>query len=212
MTRASIVIGAAAMLALSSGCASFSNIGRARTLDPGRVEIFAAPEAYAVMSEAGASVRPIAEAGVRVGATREVELDARVSTLGVSLGPRVQLHRSEDPGSGVDVAIAPSLSWTYVDKLGLDTALIVGVNLGEHQLVLSARLAYQMRFGVGGQSAPLGFLYAGGSIGVALRVDPHLFIMPELAVLTQLSAEPGFSSNLERAVGAQASLAFLIDL
>ncbi|MDQ3033969.1 MAG: hypothetical protein M3Y87_16250 [Myxococcota bacterium] len=190
------------------------NLGRARTLEPGRVEVFAAPEAYAVMSEAGASVRPIGEAGVRVGATRELELevDARVSTLGVSLGPRVQLHRSADSARGVDVALAPSLSWTYVDKLGLDTALLVGINLGEHQLVLSARLAYQMRVGVGGQREPLSFLYAGGTIGVAIRVDPRLLLMPEVALLTQLTAEPGFSSNLDRAVGMQASLGFLIDL
>lgn len=204
-----VSLGVLAVAVALAGCTSFTTLSRARVLDPGRIEVWAAPEAVGVVSGDGGSIRGIAEAGVRVGATREVELDARLSTLGVTLGPRIQLHRSSDPRSGVDIALAPSVQWTYVDRLAIDTALQVGVNLGEHQLVLAARIAYQVR--VRGQR-PTSFGYAGGSIGIALRVDPHVTLMPELALATQIAAEPGYASTLANALGVQGSLGLLFDL
>src|SRR6185295_19925777 len=89
----------AAILAclLLTGCYSFSTLARARTLAARHVEVWAAPEALIVATGSGAAIRPIVEGGVRYGLTDVVELDGRLSTFGVTLGPRVQLVRSPSP-------------------------------------------------------------------------------------------------------------------
>lgn len=196
---------------LLSGCYSFSTLGRARVVDEGQVEVFVAPEALVVASASGGSARPIGEGGVRYGLTDAVELDARITTLGVTAGPRIQLYRSEDPSSGVDVLIAPALAYTSTDKLALELPVLVGFNLGEHQLVLAPRVAYQMRFGAAGQDGPVSFVYLGGSVGFAIRVDPHVILLPEVALLGEIYADPGYASNLARALGLQLAFGLLFD-
>jgi len=199
-------------LTLLSGCYSFSNLGRARTLDQGRVEVWGAPEAIVVATDTGASVRPIGEVGVRYGITDDVEFDARITTLGVTVGPRLQLHRSPDPGSGFDVALAPSLAYTYPERLALELPLVVGLNLGEHQLVLAPRVAYQVRLDVPNVPGPVSFVYVGGALGLALRLTPNLTLMPEVAMNTEVYADRGFSSNVSGGVGLQGSLGLLVEL
>jgi hypothetical protein len=196
---------------LLGGCMSFSTLGRARVVEQGRTQVYGAPEAFVVATASGASVRPTAELGVRYGATRDVELGARVTTAGLTLGTRVQLERSPDPHDGVDVLIAPALAYTVQDKLALEVPVLVGINLGEHQLVLAPRLVYQMRLGVPFAPGPVSFLYAGLSVGVAIRLDDHVALMPEVAALGQLYADAGYASNLLDAVGFQGSIGLLVD-
>ena len=74
---------------LLAGCYSFSTLGRARTVGAGHVEVWAAPEALVVTTPGGASVRPVGDLGVRYGLTDRVELDARLTTAGATLGPRL---------------------------------------------------------------------------------------------------------------------------
>jgi hypothetical protein len=153
----------------------------------------------------------MAEAGLRYGATHDVELGARVTTAGLTLGTRVQLERSPDPRSGVDVLIAPALAYTVQDKLALELPLLVGIDLGEHQLVIAPRIVYQMHLGVPFAQGPVSFLYAGASIGIAIRLDDHVALMPEIAALAQLYADAGYGSNLLDAVGLQGSIGLLVD-
>ena len=193
------------------GCYSFSTLGRARTVEEGHFEAWGAPEALVVATDSGGSIRPVGELGIRYGATREVELDARVTTLGLTLGPRVQLYRSPDPHQGFDLLIAPALAYTAQDKLALEVPVLFGINLGEHQIVIAPRLVYQMRLAAPGLSVPVNFLYAGASVGVAIQLDSHVALMPEVALLGQIYADPGFTSNLASALGIQASIGLLVD-
>jgi len=203
-------IALALVLALLPACQSFSTMGRARTLDPGRVEVWLAPQALVVATDGGASIRPVGEAGLRYGLTRVVELDGKVTTLGVSLGPRLQLRRSASATRGIDLALAPAVAWTYRDKLAVELPLLLGINLpGQHQIVLGPRLVWQATLATA--PGPVSFLYAGLSVGVALRVGPRFWLMPEVAALTQVYAEPGYSSNVAGAVGLQAGIGLLFD-
>jgi hypothetical protein len=195
---------------LATGCYSFSTLGRARTVSEGRVEVWGAPEALVVATDSGASIRPLGELGVRYGATRDVELDARVTTLGLTLGPRIQLLRAPDPTNGLDILIAPALAYTAQDKLALEVPVLFGIDLGEHQIVIAPRLVYQMRLGVPSVGA-VNFLYAGGSIGVAIQLDSHVALMPEVAFLGQIYSDPGFTSNVSSALGVQGSIGLLVD-
>jgi hypothetical protein len=196
---------------LASGCYSFSTLGRARTVQEGHVEVWGAPEALVIATDSGGSVRPVGEVGVRYGATREVELDARITTAGFTLGPRVQLVRAHDPREGFDVLIAPALAYTAQDKLALELPVLFGINLGEHQIVIAPRLVYQMRLGASGVPGPISFLYAGGSVGVAIQLDAHVALMPEVALLGQIYSDPGFTSNVANALGLTASLGLIVD-
>ncbi len=196
---------------LASACMSFSTLGRARVVEVGRVQIYGAPEALVVATDSGASIRPIAEVGVRVGVTPELELGARVTTLGLTLGARTQLHRSPDPRSGVDVLLAPALAYTVQDKLALEAPVLIGINLGDHQLVVAPRVTYQMRLAVPGQAAPASYLYLGVSVGLVIRLDDHVALMPEIAALGQVYADPGYASSLSSALGLQGSIGLLVD-
>jgi hypothetical protein len=195
-----------------SGCYTFSTLGRARIVEPEHVELWGAPQALVVATSSGAGVRPIAGGGVRYGLSRVVELDGSASTSGFTLGTRLQLHRSPSEISGVDLALAPELVFTWPDKLAADLPVLFGLNLpGRNQLVLSARVAYQQQYGVGSVPHPVNFAYFGSSIGFVWQVGDHLALVPEVALLTQLYADPGFSSNVAGALGIQTGVGVLYD-
>lgn len=201
-----------------AGCYSFPTMGRARVVDRGHLQVWAAPEALVVATpggdgqEAGGSVRPVVEAGARYGATERIELDAHVGTFGLAAGPRIQLVRSADAEAGFDLLVAPALVYTMLNKPAVELPLVAGWNLrGRHQLVASARLVYQQHWGVDGVAGPLHFAYAGGSLGFVWQLWDHVALVPEVAVLTELWAQPGFTSELPNALGIQAGIGVLWD-
>lgn len=197
---------------LLAGCYSFTTLGRARTVAAKHVEVFGAPEALIVTSGSGASVRPVADVGVRYGATDDVELDARLTTFGLTLGPRVQLVRSASPDSGVDLLLAPAIAWTYPDKLALEVPVAFGWNVGNgHQLVVAPRLVYQMRLDLVAGTPPTSFVYLGASVGFVLRIDSHVALLPELALLGQLYADSGTASNIAGGLGLLGAIGLLVD-
>jgi hypothetical protein len=194
-------------------CYSFSTLGRARIVEPHHIELFGAPAALVQAVASGASVRPVGDLGIRYGLDGRWELDGRITTLGGTAGPRIQLLRSADPSSGFDLLLAPAIAYTYPDKLALEVPLAVGWNVGRgDQLVLAPRLVYQMRLGNEGVSYPLSYLFAGASVGFAWKLSPHWTLLPEVSFLTELYSQPGFSSNLEGTLGIQASAGVLFDL
>jgi hypothetical protein len=200
----------AAWLLLLTGCYSFSTLGRARVLERGRVELFGAPALLAVPSNNGAFLRPVADVGVRYGLEENVELDARVTTLGLTAGPRIQLRRAEG-GGGIDVLLAPAVAFTYPQKVAIELPIVAGWNArGEDQLIVAPRMVYQARLDVPG-APPASFLLAGASVGYAWKISPRWTLMPEVALLTQLYAQPGFSSDVANTAGVQASIGVLFD-
>jgi hypothetical protein len=60
-------------------------------------------------------------------------------------------------------------------------------------------------------SGPVTYAYVGGSIGFAWQVTRRIALVPELAVLTQVYAPAGFTSELPNALGMQAGVGILWD-
>lgn len=191
---------------LLAGCYSFSTLSRAHTVGAGRVEAFVAPEALAIPARDEVAVRPVAEAGVRVGLTDRLDLEARATTLGGTLAAHVQLRR--DPSRfGFEAMLAPGVQYTDPDKLAIELPLVLGLNVGhDDQIVLAPRVVYQARVDV-----PASFVFVGGSIGFAWRVARHVTFLPEASFLGQVWSEPGFTSNVAGTVGMQLALATLLD-
>jgi hypothetical protein len=197
------------LLFLGSGCYSFSTLQRARTIGKGHVQVFAAPDLLLVPGGSTAAGRPVAEGGARVGVTDALDLEGRITTLGFTAGAHVQVRRGET----LDVMLAPGLAVTSPDKLALELPAPFGIELGhDNQLVLTPRLVYQMRFGAPGFDRPISFWFAGASVGFAWRVTKSFTFLPELAALTQIYSEPGFSSNVGGTVGLQLSFGLLFDV
>ncbi len=203
---------ALAIVALaSSGCYSFSTLGRAHTIGRGHVEAFAAPEALVVPTSKQVAVRPMGEIGARVGVADDVDVEGRITTLGGSLAAHVQLHRNR-ARFGVDAMLAPGVAFTAPDKLAFELPILIGINLPrDNQIVIAPRLAYQLRFGVPGLAHPAAFAFAGASLGFAWRVARHFTLMPEASFLGQIYAEPGFASNVSSTIGTELALGMLFD-
>ncbi len=200
-----------ALAMLTPGCYSFSTLGRAHTVGAGHVEAFLAPEAIAVPTSNQIAVRPIGEAGLRVGVARDVDVEGRVTTLGGSLAAHLQLRR--DPSRfGVEAMLAPGVAFTSPDKLSFELPILFGIQLGhDNQIVIAPRAAYQLRFGAPGFDHPLAFVFLGGSLGFAWRVAKHFTLMPEISFLGQAYAEPGLASNVSNTLGMQLALGALLD-
>ncbi len=204
-------LGAALVLGCA-GCMSFTTLGRARTVERKRVELFAAPELRATATLDGdPTVRPAGEIGVRYGVADRVDVGARVGESGGSVTTRVQLVRSASRRSGVDLLIAPGVAYTLTDKLALELPLAIGFNLpGENQIVLAPRAVYQMRFGVGGLDHPAQFVFVGLSAGFVWQLAKHVALAPEIAVLEGVYSEPGFTSFTQAGPALQGALGVFV--
>lgn len=121
----------------------------------------------------------------------------------------MQLLRAPET-RGLNVLVAPGLAYTATDRLALELPLAVGVEIGEHEIVLSPRLVYQARLGAP-TDALVSFLYVGGSIGVVLQLDGHVALVTEAAALGPIYADPGYASNLADAIGLQLALGLIVD-
>lgn len=203
----------AVLVAPSTGCYTFTVLGRARTVPRRNVEVLVASGVTGTAAFDGdANVRPSFEVGVRYGVTGALDVGARVGDYGGSVTARVQLTRSSRESSGVDVLLAPGVAYTLTDKMALELPCLVGFNIhGGHQIVLAPRVAYQLRFGVGDLDHPAQFFFVGGSAGFVWKLGRHVALMPEVGVLATLYAEPGFTSFTRAGPGVDAALGVIWD-
>jgi hypothetical protein len=198
-------------LSLLSGCYSFSTLSRAHAVGMGNVEVFAAPAALIVPTDKQVSGRPVGELGARYGVLPGFDVEGRVTTLGVTAAAHAELLRDRRQW-GFEMMVAPGVAYTSADKITFELPLVMGLNVRRHdQLVFAPRIAHQLRVGVPGFSRPINYDFAGLSVGYAWNAYGHLTLMPEVASLAQIYAEPGFSSNLANTVGVQAGIGVLYD-
>lgn len=183
------------MFALAlAGCATSLDLGRATTLAPGQDRFSASVQSTlttpALTPESDTNIPWIqAGAGWHRGVADGVEAGARVwgmgwpawfTTVGVAADGKVQLGRG-----AVDVAWAPTLLY-YRPSLGgapwhigsAQSALLIGVNLGRHQLIVAPRAAGWV-WGSYGQTLQWAGS-AGLGVGVAIDVGA-VELTPELA-------------------------------
>lgn len=195
-----------AVVAPLTGCASFSTMGLARTMNKGGIQGWVAPGGGgAIATESGTSVGagyPLLEGGIRYGVTDNVELGAKLGFDGITLQSKFGLVRSPTMEHGVDLSVAPqvgfigygastsgsgSSSSSFVGVLTAQLPILFGIDFGGHELVFGPRVVDQVLFGnfssgTSGGSGVADLLYVGGSIGFAIRVSPYVRIMPEVAI------------------------------
>lgn len=211
----------AAMAALLSGCATFGTLQRAETLGAGGVQLALEPSIWSGSVSGERLTLPDTDLAVRVGVAERVDLQARIGSSLLELGGKVQLTPKEQ--ERVVVSIAPTASAFVIGSgeanVGFGTVhvpVIVGVGVGEHQLVLAPKLHDIFAFG-GGAGAHV--VSAGASVGFAFRVGKRFSILPEYARLQPVwvTGASGGETTTEFVGEAgvafsQISLAFLFDL
>lgn len=200
-----------------AGCPSISTLGLARTLDKGETQVAVSPGSYGAATAAtgtsGLAAVPQVEVAARYGVTDTFELGGKAWFLGASFDGKFSLVRSNGE-SGLDLAINPGVGFLSatasgdlsgsVGVLTLYLPLLVGLNFGGHQLVLGPKVIDQVYFS-GGQATNV--LFAGSSIGFAIKIGDGFRLLPELSVaypLTVNTTGTGVSGLIY-----QANLAFL---
>lgn len=207
-----VVVLLMAFLALAR-CPSFSTMGTARTIGRGKSQLLVAAEGMGAVSGTGVGVLPQLEIAGRYGLTDDVELGAKGWYLGAAIDAKVQLLRSPNPESGLDLAIDPTLGWSAPNKLTVGVPLLLGVNVpGGHQLVIGPRLVDELWFDPAlPASRAANTLLAGTSLGFAWKISDRVRIMPELSFLYPLAAPPGVSTYAGAGVAYQGGFGILID-
>lgn len=186
---------ALALAALSAGCFSGAGLGRATTLAPGQTRASGWLEASALTAQLGGPITlpwGFVGAGIHHGVHPRVEVGGRFTggwlpwVDGASLTGDVKVQLRRRP-AGLDLAAVQSVGWRLAryggapwHALDVLTALLLGYNLGPHQLVASIRGGYQL-FGGRGQE-PVHVAHFDRSLGLAARLSPRWEIVPEVLV------------------------------
>jgi hypothetical protein len=189
------ILAAAAALAALTGCPSISTMGTARTIPQGTTQVlvsgaYSSLQDFAISDGKPETVSvPSFELGARLGVNDWMDVGGKVYTAGAQVDAKFQLHRSQTPTRGFDLAISPAVSF-YPYSGGVygwgQLAVPLGFNIGGgDQLVLSPRAAYLAFTAKDGSGHAL---YAGGSLGYAFRVGRGgLQLLPEVSVAVPMS-------------------------
>jgi hypothetical protein len=177
------------------GCFSGSGLGRATTLPVGQTRVAGWIEANALTAQlAGPITLPwgLFGVGVQRGVHSRVEVGGRftggslswIDSVSLTGDVKVQLRRRT---SGLDVAVVQSVGWrmtrygaTPWHALDVLTALMLGLNSGNHQLIGSVRGGYQLFGGRGQELVHVGHLDL--SLGFAAQISTHWEFVPEVLV------------------------------
>jgi len=196
-----------------TGCYSFTVAGRARTVDRGRLELFAAPGLSGIAVVHGDDdINARISVGARYGATNSLELEARAGDSGASIATRIQLVRARRDRIAFELLVAPGVQYTLTNKLALELPLVAGLALPSgDELVFAPRFVEQLELGLAGLGHPAQFAFAGASIGYAWQMRAHVAVMPELGVLENIYSTPGFASFTAGGPALEATVALLWD-
>lgn len=182
---------------MMSGCASVSTMGLARTLNQRAVQGWVGPSGGGVIalpaSPGGTAASlgyPLVEGGVRIGVTDHFELGGKLGFSGIGIEGKVAFVRTPTMDSGVNVSINPGVTFVgagfgniFAGTLTFHLPVLIGIDFSGHELVIGPRLIDQLFFGgVGTSGAAVNLIYAGGSVGFAVKVSPGFRILPELSV------------------------------
>jgi hypothetical protein len=206
---------APALLALTlAGCASFVRLDSARTVGRGRRQVMLAPSVFLNQREqflAGFT----ADLLWRFGLTDWADAGLRVHGVGVQADLKLALRRAPDSTRGVDLAIAPGvgagvdINWMHQSGEGgagpeVVLPLIIGVNLGQHQLVITPQLLYQKV-----ATVPAGVLDAGLSLSFGSIEAAGFRVYPALALWKALEPRDLFGPSFRHgSLAIQPALVF----
>ncbi len=197
--------------ALLGACASQSGLGRATTLEVGASQVTPLVEGSFVSARFSptASTAPWLQLGIgyRRGLTERFELGARAwgfglqnyfTAGGVGIDAKVQLYR----GERVHLAVAPNLKYHAIAladapwHVGIvEVPVLLGINLGPHQLVLGVRVSDALLTGAG--TNPVNTFWLGAHLGVSFRIK-RVELMPEVGLLVSPVAFNGETPDPQR--------------
>lgn len=162
------------------------------------------------------------EAALRWGLSERIDLGLSASLLSGGAELRFQLVRSER----VDVALGLGGAMTAQLLGGGDFAavqaaaamhlpLFVGINLGQHQLLLVPRVGYENWLGSGGLVGTHG-LFLGGTLGAAFALTESFKLLPFVGlnrnVVWAFTTPPAFPvPPNHRELVVQAGLGFVVE-
>jgi hypothetical protein len=203
---------ASIVAALTFGCASYSSMKEARTVNLGAIRVDVVGGATTARPASGATaflggrrpspgdtteqarVLPGLEAQVRYGLAQGLDFGVKTSLTSVELNATVQLVR----GERFDLALAPAVQGAFGsngDDEGWQMALAKLALLGDarfgdagrHAVVVGPALAKAWGGGTNKNSGyALDALFAGGTLGVSLEVAHGFRLFPEIAIYTPL--------------------------
>jgi len=196
------------------GCASFARLDSPRTVRPRSRDVLVAPSAYVGPRKDGNAFNT--DVVLRWGVADRADVGMRLSLVGYAADVKFQLVRADDPTRGVDVAIAPSVGggadisfstsgtggrlWAWQASL----PLLVGINLGSAQLVITPQLLYESL-----PVLPAGILNAGGTVAIGPMSGRGFSVYPVVAIWKALDARhPIGSLDSPGTVAIQPSLVF----
>jgi hypothetical protein len=207
---------------LLAGCAGYPTLGRARTIPRGAVEVAIAPVAASPLDIGSPSVLPNLRGAVRWGTSERTDVGLSTAPLLAQLDVKTQLLRAEDPRQGVDVALAVAGSYGaltasggdflgIVHAFGLGLAPLVGLNVGEgHQVLLAPRLGVELIPPQNTSSASSALLLnAGGTFGLAFKVNDRVFIQPYASYLRRFSPGGSTPANFANHLEVGCSFTFM---
>lgn len=198
------------------GCASLGGVQRADTLGKGNYQVGIEPGAAALVVPGTQPLMfPVVDVSARFGVTDGIDLGARVGTgTGLEVQGKFLLTKPGDPNLAVSFAptfggFAIGVGGAAVALLGLNLPVLVGIKLGEHELILGPRL-YSWYFGGGGggQSAGGLVLMPGMSVGFAAQLSDSFALIPELSFVVPVGAAAGVSQALGGGSAASSINAF----
>jgi hypothetical protein len=152
----------------------------------------------------GLGFLPQAELAIRYGVTDNIEFAAKAWLVGVGTELKIGLMESPTMDSGIDLSLNPSFAYFGLNAGSGDTAaginsftlgvpVLVGFNMGGHQLVLGPKVINQLLIASGstggtGGSAMVDILSVGTTVGYALKLGDEFRLLPEIAILYPLAA------------------------
>ncbi len=214
------ILAAVPAVAFLAGCPSFTTLGTARVIPKGETQVQIAIGGQQLrdwsVSDSGAleSITvPGFELGVSHAVSDTVEVGGKIWLVGAELDSKFQLVRSASPGSGIDVALAPALSFypLSMENNAGDRAtgglawvhlpLLVGVNLsGGSQIILGPRISDSIVWSsAGGVSESANLFWMGGSLGIAFKAGDRFRIQPMVSAMYPVAASHGMQATTDLA-------------
>ena len=172
-----------------AGCGSYSTYRTTRIAPPGKTEWIAGLQAAGAIApgEGGAPLPEIAIAARRGLSERaEVQLNGTVlpikqlATGSLEVAGKARLFESGRwslaAGAAAGYRIAES-GGAIIEGYQVSAPLILGVELGRHQLVYSVAVGYQRYFSSGAR--PVGIPFLGNSLGFLWQLGKNVALLPE---------------------------------
>lgn len=200
---------------LLAGCATHGGVTTAHPIGEGNVQVGLEPGAAVGAGGGQSAVLPTFNVAVRYGLSERAEIGGRLGTSAYEILGKVQLNT---PGSDMPISIAPSGHFVAFGAGGASAAyaayqvpLLIGVPMGESQLVVGPKLKQHIFVGGGGGASAGGTVISGGGVvAYSLKAGDKFRFHPEVSFdvpfLGAVGGSAGGQGGGGAAVGAGGAL------